>query len=117
MSILKMRYKNLDMIKIKTYYSNLHDIFFMKYDTYFFLLVPAGIIEEQASHMNLSSVIDTPAYIDCPVMGVPTPEIRWYKDGTLINADYEPNIRYNIVSDNKKKFVNVYSRKKLGMWK
>ncbi len=57
------------------------------------LSVPPTIDDDSVSDRNLSVITQRPIVIDCPVTGVPTPTITWYKDGVEIFADNDPGLR------------------------
>ena len=44
------------------------------------------------SEKNLSVVVGRPIAINCPVNGIPTPKIVWYKDGAVLDVS-ERNYR------------------------
>ncbi len=52
------------------------------------------------SDRNMSVIITRPVVIDCPVLGVPPPQITWYKDGYELHAESDPNMR--ILSDGRR---------------
>ena len=48
--------------------------------------VPPSIDERLASPYNMTVLKDGAIIIDCPINGVPDPDITWYKDGLQLQV-------------------------------
>ncbi|KAK6167247.1 hypothetical protein SNE40_021325 [Patella caerulea] len=55
--------------------------------------VPPVIDDPTASPDDMSVVIGQPLYINCPVSGIPPPQVTWYKDGMVVSPELDPNLR------------------------
>ena len=54
--------------------------------------MPPSIDNETASDTNLTVIKDATLVIDCPVSGIPLPQITWYKDNELMTPDIGQNL-------------------------
>jgi len=67
-------------------------------------VVPPRIDQSLVSDANLSVIIDRSIAIDCPVTGVPQPDIVWTKDGQQLVTNQNDDIR--VVSRGQRLEVN-----------
>lgn len=58
-----------------------------------FVSVPPNIDIQSASNSNLSVILDSMLIIDCPVTGIPLPQISWFKNLEFINPSIDPNLK------------------------
>ncbi|XP_036354448.1 hemicentin-1-like isoform X2 [Octopus sinensis] len=54
--------------------------------------VPPQINLQSASDQDLSVIVESTIFIDCPVMGIPLPTVKWYKDGKIIDFDDQTHL-------------------------
>ncbi|XP_053380218.1 hemicentin-1-like [Mercenaria mercenaria] len=54
--------------------------------------VPPTIDKDSVSPEENTVVKDNSLYLNCPVTGIPTPKVFWYKDGEILDPDLDPNI-------------------------
>ncbi|XP_076093735.1 hemicentin-1-like isoform X1 [Mytilus galloprovincialis] len=57
--------------------------------------VPPYVDTTAASPDHMTPIQNTPLVINCPISGVPTPNITWYKDGEVISSSYHVTISAN----------------------
>jgi len=67
-------------------------------------LVPPRIDLSLASRSNLSVIVGRSISVDCPVTGIPQPNLVWTKDGRLLSASQDDDIR--VVSRGQRLEVN-----------
>ena len=67
------------------------------------------------SQSNLSVVINRSIAIDCPVSGIPLPDITWVKDGQQLAANQNDDIR--VVSRGQRLEVNSVDLSDAGKYK
>lgn len=65
-----------------------------------FISVPPSIDNKTASKSNLTVVLGSKLVIDCPVKGIPLPEITWFKNDDVITPN--ENISF---SDGDRRFL------------
>ena len=58
----------------------------------YLITVPPAVNNETASDKNITVIKDKSLVIDCPVTGIPLPEITWYKDDQPISSVIGANI-------------------------
>lgn len=75
--------RKLDIISVK-----------LKYILLFFA-VPPYVDTTAASPDHMTPIQNTPLVINCPISGVPTPNITWYKDGEVISSSNHVTISAN----------------------
>ena len=49
--------------------------------------VPPSIDNNTVSENNLTVIVDAKLVIDCPVKGIPPPEVTWYKNTVLLTSN------------------------------
>ena len=69
-----------------------------------YVAVPPRIDSSLVSRSNLSVIIDRSTVIDCPVTGIPQPDIVWLKDGEQLVTNQNEDIR--VVSQGQRLEVN-----------
>ncbi|KAK3087485.1 hypothetical protein FSP39_006555 [Pinctada imbricata] len=57
------------------------------------IYVPPKIDVGSVSPGNLSVIIGSSLLINCPVTGIPPPQITWFKDGVIVSPILDPNLR------------------------
>ena len=57
------------------------------------LAVPPSVDESEVSDRNLSVVVDRPIVINCPIKGVPQPEVAWFKNGVPFRPSDNRDVR------------------------
>jgi len=67
-------------------------------------IVPPSIDSSLVSPFNLSVIVERSISIDCPVTGVPQPDISWVKDGQRLSTNQNDDIR--VVSRGQRLEVN-----------
>ena len=70
----------------------------------FHVAVPPRIDTSLVSRSNLSVIVDRSIAIDCPVTGIPLPDIVWFKDGQQLATNQNDDIR--VVSRGQRLEVN-----------
>lgn len=66
----------------------------LKYISLFFA-VPPYVDTTAVSPDHMTPIQNTPLVINCPISGVPTPNITWYKDGEVISTSNHVTISTN----------------------
>ena len=61
----------------------------------FSISVPPYIDPTASSQDNITVVENQQLIINCPISGVPLPNITWYKDGDIISPDSHVTITFN----------------------
>jgi len=80
-----------------------------------FVSVPPRIDNSLASRSNLSVIVDRSIAIDCPVTGIPQPDIVWTKDGQQLATNQNDDIR--VVSRGQRLEVNSADLNDAGKYK
>ncbi|KAL4218919.1 Hemicentin-1 [Mactra antiquata] len=57
------------------------------------IYVPPSIDQDRASPEDVIVMKDNSLYLDCPVTGIPRPNVIWYKDNEILSPDLDPNLR------------------------
>lgn len=58
------------------------------------LLVPVPTsIDRSRLDYYPTVIVNQSKTLECPVIGIPTPKITWFKDGVLFSVDGQPNVR------------------------
>lgn len=57
-----------------------------------FFSVPPQINLQSASDKDLGVILESAIFIDCPVVGIPLPTVKWYKDDKMIDFDDQTHL-------------------------
>ncbi|ESO95847.1 hypothetical protein LOTGIDRAFT_144501 [Lottia gigantea] len=64
-------------------------------------------INKETINSNPNVIVNTTAVVNCPVSGIPTPEILWYRNGVLLDSNI--NRRFEILADGRQ--LRIHSAK------
>lgn len=60
---------------------------------YFYLISVPPTIDQANVVKDPKVIVNNPITINCPVSGIPTPEIKWLKNGEEFDVNAHPNAR------------------------